>query len=83
MTDYSHLPNKAQLDAYINDHLPVGSFLTAVLENNLSKAVGRADSRNLPLLADYVRYLYNEAPNACWGSRERVAQWLAQNTPPD
>jgi hypothetical protein len=76
MTDYDILPNKAQLDAYINHHTPVGSFLTAVLANDLREAVGRADSRNLPLLPLYVQYLYNEAPSACWGSLERVGQWL-------
>lgn len=65
------------LDHYIeNGGLP-GEFLIAVLENNLSEAVGYADSTNLHNLPAYVGYLYNEAPAACWGSKEKVAAWVA------
>ena len=59
------------------DHGAVpGHFLTAVLENNLREAVGRADSQNQQLLHAYVIFLYNDAPAACWGSKEKVDAWI-------
>ena len=64
------------LRRYIDDHCAVGDFLTAVLENNLREAVHRADDHNLENLPAYVYYLYNEAPSKCWGSPEKVKEWL-------
>jgi hypothetical protein len=63
------------LQRWIERGIPPGSFLTAVLENNLSEAVGRADAENLANLPAYVGYLYNEAPGACWGSPQKVRAW--------
>ena len=54
---------------------PVGHFLTAILENDLYMAVGRADEENQEALADYVKWLYHYAPMTCWGSRENVKNW--------
>jgi hypothetical protein len=68
---------KASLTGYIERGVPVGDFLTAVLENNLSEACGRADDENLANLPAYVAYLYNEAPSQCHGSPEKVRAWLA------
>ena len=66
------------LTRYVDDHCPVGDFLTAVLRNDLREACGRADEENLANLPAFVAYLYNEAPAACWGSAEKVAAWLKQ-----
>ena len=65
-----------KLNAYAERHEPVGDFLRAVLENNLSEAVGRADEDNLKNLPAFVIYLYNEMPSPCWGSPEKVKAWL-------
>jgi hypothetical protein len=69
----------SSLNAYIEFGQHVGHFLTAVLENNLSEAVGRADDENVKLLPAYVRYLYNEAPQGCWGSKAKVVAWRGQD----
>jgi len=53
-----------------------GEFLQAVLRNDLAEAVGRADWMNQEVLPNYVRWLYNEAPQGCWGSPEKVAAWI-------
>lgn len=66
----------AALDRYAQHRQPVGDFLTAVLENNLSEAVGHADDDNLRNLPAFVGYLYNEMPSPCWGSPEKVKAWL-------
>ena len=63
---------------YIENYVPVGGFLTAVLQNDLTEAVGRADDHNTANLPAYVSYLYNNAPRDCWGSPERVTAWLAK-----
>lgn len=76
MMNYDILPNKAELDRYIHDRTPTGSFLRSVLTNNLKEACGRADKRNQPYLCLYVQYLYNEAPGECWGSELSVQEWL-------
>lgn len=66
----------AGLRRYIEYHSGVGHFLTAILENNLKEAVFHADGTNIDLLPNYVRYLHQEAPSQCWGSKERVKDWL-------
>ena len=54
---------------------PMGGFLTAVFENDLSEAVGRADSTNRKLLVEYATLLYNHIPSWCHGNPKRVAEW--------
>ena len=61
---------------YVENHIEPGHFLTAVFQNNLSEAVGRADEENMANLPAYAAYLYNEVPSSCHGSPENVRQWL-------
>ena len=65
-----------KLEEYVQHRVALGHFLTAVLENNLSEAVGRADEDNLKNLPAFVGYMYNEMPGGCWGSPEKVKAWL-------
>jgi hypothetical protein len=64
-----------RLNAYIDHGEAVGHFLTAVLENNLKEAVGRADDENMRNLPAYVGYLYNVADSRCHGSPAKVREW--------
>ncbi len=75
---YPQIPEhmRQSLWRYANDHCPVGSFLTAVLEHDLFEAASRADSTNVHLLKDYVQLIYNELPMGCHGSPEKVKLWL-------
>jgi len=41
----------------------LGSFLKAVVDNDLGGAIGRADELNQRALSLYVRFLYNVAPS--------------------
>ncbi len=52
-----------------------GSFLTAVLENNLAAAASQADDANRELLFDYANFLYNHFPSDAWGSPEKIKAW--------
>ena len=64
---------------YIEHGIEPGSFLMAVLNNDLAEAIGRADERNMANLPAYVSYLWNEAPSTCWGSSEKVTAWIKQH----
>lgn len=67
------------IDAYANAGVPVGSFLRAVLENDLMEAFGRADDMNRRDLFEIVRYCRWEISGECWGSPEKVAAWLKRD----
>ena len=66
---------KEAMDAYANHGHPLGGFLTAVMENNLMQALGRADSYNRATIHQICSYVYNEMPADCHGSPERVEAW--------
>ena len=63
------------IERYITSGIKPGDFLTAVIDNDLREACGRADDENLRNLPAYVYYFYNEAPALCWGSPERRKAW--------
>lgn len=63
---------------YIVFGIMPGSFLKAVLEGDLFSAVKNADDFNAGRLPSYVRFLYNYAPQDCYGSPENVKAWAAQ-----
>lgn len=69
---------RAGLRRYIEEHQPVGGFLTAVLENDLKRAVRNADGVNRARIADYIVFLYTYAPVGCYGSKEIVSEWLGE-----
>jgi hypothetical protein len=66
---------------YLIRRRPPGHFLTAVLSNDLTDAVGRGDNTNLQALPQYVRFLYSSAPSNAWGSPAKVAAWLDERHP--
>jgi len=63
---------------YLLHGLPPGSFLIAVLSNDLKGACDRADVANRVALYRYVKFLYNYVPLAAWGTPAHVTAWLAQ-----
>lgn len=76
---YDRLPEHMQDGArlYIERGIEPGGFLTAVLENNLTAAFGRADGTNKLRMQDWVEWLYWDIPSPAWGSKEKVTQWIA------
>lgn len=61
---------------YITERRETGSFLKAVLENNLSEAVGRMAPFDGEGLRGLISFLHNHAPAPCWGSPADVKDWL-------
>lgn len=67
---------KTGIDRYVDHGVPTGSFLRAVLSNDLFEAVAKADYHNKLALVDLCDYIYNFTPNVCHGSPEEVAAWI-------
>lgn len=64
------------LERYLNNGIMPGSFMTAVLENDLYGAYARADETNSANMKNIVGYIYHHIPSSAWGSRERVESYL-------
>lgn len=77
MHDYTLIPpNTIQtIKDYVERGLKPGSFIDAVLTNDLRTACARADIENRHVLYDIVMYCENEIPGACWGSTSKVIAW--------
>lgn len=75
---YETLPEHMRdgMRLYIEHCVPPGSFLEAVLSNDLREACVRADAVNRDRLFDFVAFLFNHAPSSCWGSPEAVREWV-------
>lgn len=69
-----HMQNSIRL--YVEEKIEPGSFLFAVLSNDLTQAFGRADEINREAMFDWANWLYNECPRNIWGSREIVQKWI-------
>ena len=52
-----------------------GSFFTAIINNDLVGAFGRADNNNARLMSVYAAWLHNKAPHGSWGSEETLERW--------
>lgn len=65
-------------DLYVQKGIPGGSFLTAVLCNQLVDAYARADDANTAAMSSWASWLHNDAPSGCWGSAERVKAWITR-----
>jgi hypothetical protein len=63
---------------YVQHGKRPGDFLSAVICNDLFRAVERADDTNIKLLARYVMFFYNYTPHECWGSEAKVKAWVAR-----
>lgn len=67
------------LARWIRYGIEPGSFLTAVICNDLRSACECADDTNRHLLFAYVQFLYCHAPSSCWGSPKRFEAWADEH----
>lgn len=70
------------LKRYLFDRVEPGSFLRAVLENDLVMAMANSDENMRYQLHPLAGFMYNELPardygNTPWGSAKAVSDWLA------
>ena len=66
---------------WIEEGIIPGSFLQAVIENDLKSTMMSADIENACIISSYVHFFYNHAPGGCWGSKERVKEWHTLRNP--
>lgn len=52
-----------------------GGFLRACLANDFTAAVCRADDESLACLRPIAKFIHNEMPSNCHGSKEAVDAW--------
>lgn len=64
------------LNAYATDGRPTGGFVRAVLENDLMEAMRRADQTSRFILYEICKHVYNELRGDCWGSPDKVKNWI-------
>ncbi len=62
---------------YENGFSP-GDFLSAVIDNDLREAIGRADSTNIERLKNYFMWFCNHAPSGTWGFSGATSKWCKQ-----
>ncbi len=76
-TRYDMLPEHMQAGArrWVEEGVLTGDFLTHLLLNDLTGAFHHADAENAQAMQTWVRWLWNEAPSACWGSQQKIDQW--------
>ncbi|HET6452915.1 MAG TPA: hypothetical protein VFI02_00800 [Armatimonadota bacterium] len=65
----------AAIRRYVYTGCNLGDFLTAVIDNNLREALGRADEYNLNTIHEVVKVFYNYCPANCWGSTDKRMAW--------
>ena len=78
--DYSKVPAHLVqgLGSYIENGILPGSFLQALICNNLAKTLYCADGRGFAALPGLIEFLQEKAPSACWGSAEAMELWKAR-----
>jgi len=62
---------------YVVHGIEPGSFLYAVLSNDLVGAFGAADHINRAAMFQWASLLYNDIPSPAWRSRDAVNFWIA------
>lgn len=77
---YDRLPEHMREGAaeYVERRLPPGGFMYAVLCNDLTGAIGKADEDNLAAIVQWAHWLWWDIPSQCWGSPAKVEAWLAE-----
>jgi hypothetical protein len=78
--DVDRLPDhmKSGARAYIEEGRMPGGFLYAVLCDDFTDAVGRADATNEAHLKAWGKWLFNDIPASAWGDEETVKAWMAK-----
>ena len=74
----NHMPEHMEegLYLYLTYRVKPGSFMLAILCNDLIGAAEKADSINRAALFKWAKFLCNFLPTACYGNEEKVTNWL-------
>lgn len=77
---FSKVPEhtRGALERYFLYGMEPGSFIKAVLCNDLYSSVSRADTWNKQSLADIVSWIAEHAPEGSWGHPEYYEEWISK-----
>jgi len=76
--DWRELPEsvagdyRAIIERYLEGGIPPGGFMTALLSNQLTETVLRADNKNLKILKAWVSFVHWEIGYDACGSEDKV-----------
>jgi hypothetical protein len=75
---FSKVPEhtRGALERYFLYAFEPGSFVKAVLCNDLYSSVARADTWNKQALADIVSWIAKNAPEGSWGHEDYYKEWI-------
>lgn len=79
--DYSTVPVDYMAGAvqrYIENGLEPGSFMRALLSNDLRGAIARADGMNIARIPHWVVWMEQNMPVGSWGSPDAYWSWVDQ-----
>lgn len=71
--------NHSALINYVTLGIPAGSFLEAVLRNDLREACACADIDNQLRLWWTVEWIYSHVPSIAWGSLDNYVAWIQKH----
>jgi hypothetical protein len=73
-----HIPDRMMpsIHNYIQYGVEPGSFLSAIIRNDLTYAVLSADEENMDNIPAFVSYFHEKAPAICWGNAEIMDIWI-------
>lgn len=79
MLNYNGLPRTLRegVKLYIEQGILPGSFLRAVISNNLKESFAQADHINQHRMFQIVKWFYAECPIPAWGSEKKMLKWQA------
>lgn len=66
------------VERYVLRGVPPGTFMRHILANDFMAAAGHADDPNRAALFGWCMFLYNYVPNGCYGSVEKVNDWISR-----
>lgn len=69
---------QASLTRYLENGYMPGGFLTAVMTNDLYRAVSSADEANTRALADIARWVFMNVPAGALFTEERMMEWCCK-----
>ena len=77
---FSPVPDHTReaLERYFLYAFEPGSFVKAVLCNDLVSSVARADHFNKPAIAGIVEWIVNNAPEGSWGHEDYYKEWISK-----
>jgi hypothetical protein len=68
ISGYEFLKNIEEIQRYVEHRLEPGSFVKALMANDLIGAFNNADEINQNEMIGYVKFIYNRLPRVCFGS---------------